>query len=439
MAASSKLKNYKAASYPQIPGAEPTYFNGQLTQIQQAINSIQTGMQFSDINGLLLPTQLPTPTVSTLGGVKANLGGASQWLTSLQTSGRFTLAQPSFSDLLGSATLGQLPAGIGLLASNNTWTGNQKFNGAVTGGTTGAAVLQVGSGQPWADVKAWGATGNGTTDDTTAVQNAINFMQTTYGGGYVFFPPGWFYVASGLTISASVILMGCGMNVTVLSTQQPANRTLNDVTVVSFTDASIYPGIRDTLILGYSSNAATAHCLDLASSVSSLHGTLERCIIVGGNYAIHTRQATDWRINNCLIAGMNGGVISNGANYWTDCSIDTGFIAGSTGTAFVQAPPISGTAVQENQFSQVDLSGAWTASISINAAGTALAKFMGCVISSPIVITNAVWTAFSTCEVPTSITVGTNPTSFSACNSYTGAVVVSGSGKAIDSSCFNIT
>lgn len=74
------------------------------------------------------------------------------------------------------------------------------------GGTAVPGNLQIGGPSPWIDVKAFGATGNGTTDDTIAIQNALNQLQAS--GGTVFFPCGTYLVGEGysnvgLTISAS--------------------------------------------------------------------------------------------------------------------------------------------------------------------------------------------------------------------------------------------
>lgn len=59
-------------------------------------------------------------------------------------------------------------------------------------------------------VKSYGAVGDGVTDDTTAIQNAIDACVAD-GGGVVFFPYGTYYVSSELTVSASnVKLVGFG-------------------------------------------------------------------------------------------------------------------------------------------------------------------------------------------------------------------------------------
>ena len=59
----------------------------------------------------------------------------------------------------------------------------------------------------------FGAVGNGTTDDTAAIQTAINSINVTNGGGTVFFPIGVFKTTSMLTIpwtGAPITLQGTG-------------------------------------------------------------------------------------------------------------------------------------------------------------------------------------------------------------------------------------
>lgn len=68
------------------------------------------------------------------------------------------------------------------------------------------------------NVKDWGALGNGSRDDTTAIQNAINYCLSTTGGkqpgGIVFFPPGNYPVSSvsvgSSNPNARAILIGSG-------------------------------------------------------------------------------------------------------------------------------------------------------------------------------------------------------------------------------------
>jgi hypothetical protein len=100
----------------------------------------------------------------------------------------------------------------------------------IYGGASGAAtrlpagstgqVLAGGTSPSWAyplgatfvNVQTYGATGNGTTDDTTAVNAAITAAGA---GGTVFFPNGT-YKLSGITLSASVRLIGASQAGTIL-------------------------------------------------------------------------------------------------------------------------------------------------------------------------------------------------------------------------------
>jgi hypothetical protein len=68
---------------------------------------------------------------------------------------------------------------------------------------------------PWIDVKAYGATGDGTTDDKTAIQNAINAIQgiTDYSKSTIFFPPGQYCISGALEFGKSRInIVGSGMH-----------------------------------------------------------------------------------------------------------------------------------------------------------------------------------------------------------------------------------
>jgi len=77
----------------------------------------------------------------------------------------------------------------------------------VQSGTTSRTTLNALSGYVVTSVKAFGAVGDGTTDDTAAVQAAIDSLGTS--GGTVTIPNGCsLYIASNLTIKANVTLKG---------------------------------------------------------------------------------------------------------------------------------------------------------------------------------------------------------------------------------------
>lgn len=92
----------------------------------------------------------------------------------------------------------------------------QTFTGNLTGPflDKGGAVYNV-------KAAGYGAAGDGTTDDTTAIQNAINAANVA-GGGIVFFPPGT-YISTLLTLHSKVHLIGAGITATVLKLKNTTN------------------------------------------------------------------------------------------------------------------------------------------------------------------------------------------------------------------------
>jgi hypothetical protein len=71
----------------------------------------------------------------------------------------------------------------------------------------------------------YNAAGNGTTDDTAAIQAAINAANTA-GGGTVSFPAGTYLVSSTLTLYSRVRLQGAGRESTVIKLAAAANTDL---------------------------------------------------------------------------------------------------------------------------------------------------------------------------------------------------------------------
>ena len=103
-----------------------------------------------------------------------------------------TISAIELDDLLapsGSNSVGYLPAGTGAVAT----TVQTKLRESVS-------------------VKDFGAVGDGVTDDTAAIQAAINATQTA-GGGIIFVPLGAYKISSTLTITGNgVVLQGAAFN-----------------------------------------------------------------------------------------------------------------------------------------------------------------------------------------------------------------------------------
>lgn len=88
-------------------------------------------------------------------------------------------------------------------------------------GSTTARTLADRFGDAWVNVKDFGARGDLTfnssgvivsgTDDTAAIQAAIDYLEaTTLGRGIVFFPRGWYRISAKLRIKKGILLQGVG-------------------------------------------------------------------------------------------------------------------------------------------------------------------------------------------------------------------------------------
>jgi parallel beta-helix repeat protein len=79
--------------------------------------------------------------------------------------------------------------------------------------------------QIYANVKQYGATGNGTTDDAASIQSAINAVATS--GGTVFFPPGTYVLSVDLTVPSNVSILGAGRSSILLAQTNSQTNCLN--------------------------------------------------------------------------------------------------------------------------------------------------------------------------------------------------------------------
>lgn len=132
------------------------------------------------------------------------------------------------------------------------------------------------SGRPWADVRhpSFGAKGDGTTDDTTAIQSAINTI-TALGGGIVYLPQGTYLTTAALTITDhnGVTIRGAGMDATTITSAQAS---ANIITLTGSTEIDWIHICDLTLTF---TNAAQSGIAISASNLKS--STVERVRITG--------------------------------------------------------------------------------------------------------------------------------------------------------------
>lgn len=123
---------------------------------------------------------------------------------------------------------------------------------------------------------AYGAVGNGTVDDTAAIQSALTAAAAA-GGGTVFFPAGSYRVTSQLTVSTNVKLLGSGAIFTSI--------LLDSTTAHLFSSGSTYTIVAEDLRFSvYGATAATGRFFSGALATFYLN----RCQVDPGYQASQT-------------------------------------------------------------------------------------------------------------------------------------------------------
>lgn len=195
--------------------------------------------------------------------------------------------------------------------------------GVITAG--GAAQLQV---TEWLNVKAvFGAAGNGTTDDTAAVQAAVSLAETAGGGVYV--PPGTYKITSPLAVTAPFTLLGAGEAATTFTLANGVNDYLIKFTQVS--GAITRARFADFTISGNAANQSAGGGISAVGAVNCfferIHftsccnwGLALQAIPAGGGFG-HHNKITGCSFDNAASAGFGGGgwATSSDENFWSGC------------------------------------------------------------------------------------------------------------------------
>lgn len=188
-----------------------------------AILSPAPKLQFFDANGVPLAggklysfaagTTTPLPTYTSASGLVNNTnpiildsrGEASVWLG--DTSYKLKLTSATDVEIWTVDNIDATSALTTLAASNGS-----SLVGYVQTGTGAVATTVQARLRQSLSVKDFGATGDGTTDDTTAIQNALNAGT----GRSVYFPAGTYRFSSTLLVKTKTTLIGEGMNKSIL-------------------------------------------------------------------------------------------------------------------------------------------------------------------------------------------------------------------------------
>ena len=180
----------------------------------------------------------------------------------------------------------------------------------VQGGTTKKApVSAVGSGGGGASVKSYGAVGDGTTDDSAAIQACVNANCS------VFFPSGTYKVVTPITIPANKVLYGEGACSTILYT---GTVTSQGAFFVKSSSASTYVDnitVQDLRFLGQVATHGFSEFVHLIAFNGVRNCLIQRCFIEGfrgdgiifgsGDLGGEERHNINCTVQDCFIDGVN--------------------------------------------------------------------------------------------------------------------------------------
>ena len=161
----------------------------------------------------------------------------------------------------------------------------------------------------------WGAVGNGSTDNTTVIRNAVSYL-SSLGGGTLNIPYGNFIVSDTIAIPANIRVLGEGMGASII-TQTASNKSLFCVTGnnVCF----------DNLRISCSSTSVTAGAG--ITTYSFQNSRIFNCWIQNFYVNVNIVQGFQWVMHNVFfvgcayvdLIGQNLGAGDAGDNCISDC------------------------------------------------------------------------------------------------------------------------
>lgn len=169
----------------------------------------------------------------------------------------------------------------------------------------------------------YGAAGNGTTDDTTALQNAINGVSAA-GGGTLFFPAGTFKISAALTLPNGVSLLGVGQNVSVI------NQTSTTANAITYNPSTLnYMSIENLSITGPGSGSGIGVLIEANSGSTNVNSCSFQDVTISGfgshGFELVTGVGCSLNTVNVSSVGGHGIFLSGGTgNTLTNCFITGG-------------------------------------------------------------------------------------------------------------------
>lgn len=222
-------------------------------------------------------------------------------------------------ELSGNKTLGDLGAQAELVSGTNIKTIN---NTSLLG--EGNITIQGGGGSslPVVNVKDFGATGDGSTDDTQAIQNALDSVQS---GGTVFFPKGVYMLATALFNPETT---GISHAIEVYSNQR----------LLFEEGATLKRGSAAVNHMLYTHNESGATGYTGAENIEIIGATIDgnKGTYSSSQTPVNLSHSTNVRIINCIFQNVGSGWHSIEINSSLDTVIDGCIFKDSTNTEDVQ-------------------------------------------------------------------------------------------------------
>lgn len=222
----------------------------------------------------------------------------------------------------GSVTIGNATSTARLnISGSAVVTGSIYINNGTLVGTASYA-LNAKSNNVY-NVKDYGAVGDGSTNDTTAIQNAINAVKVA-GFGTVYFPDGTFVITGSLTVPSNpqcdISLEGEGSNISIIKQTSNVNAIYFDMNDGSGW-ANDYQVAIKSLAFKTSGQAGTAIYVTYGTVQYSQHQNISVDIndvhiysdsLNYWNNGIILESAWNFRISNTMVIGKTGSSPYNG-------------------------------------------------------------------------------------------------------------------------------
>lgn len=176
-------------------------------------------------------------------------------------------------------------------------------------------------GSTYVSVKDSGAVGDGVTDDTSAIQSAINTVQG-FGGGVVFFPTGTYKTTSTLNVTSNAVyLLGEGRQASIIAptAMSTANILFNGVSQGGLDSLAIIPSA-----LGATAAVRLTNCHNTTITNFLISGNSTIGVWVQGGASQFLSTISDFEIAGCSTAGIQ---IGGGSGLVQDTTVSNGIIA----------------------------------------------------------------------------------------------------------------